>query len=381
MPVPLLAAALAAVLTLSACGGGDPAPEPSQDTTSPGSSYPYVKRPSGLFWDSGVFGHDVEKVNDFTKERGHAIDVLGVSPTRGSWSDTMSDWWLSDETIPKGFTGTLNVSLQLFPEDGSMKAAADGDYNGDFKKIGQMIAKKYPTAYVRPGWEFNIPNWKWKATPENVDEFKEAFRQASKSLKEGGPKLRIVWNPNEGKGGSLPDASTAWPGDDVVDIVGLDAYDWSPPYDEKGWQEHRTKDQGWDYWGNFARQHGKKFALPEWGVIPGGDDSGGDNPSYINYVMQWMVDNRDIMAFETYFDETDDYCKCALSQNPKAKAAYLDWMPRITQQVPAGASTSATAAPAASGTTRARVGTATPSRPATSAKPRSRATKTDTPES
>lgn len=323
---------VAALMVLAACSGEpeeEPTPAPSP---TPTREYPYVERPSGLFWDSGVFGHDTELTRNFAEMRGHDLDVLGVSPTRGTWQNTYSDWWLTDETIPRGFKGTLNVSVQLFPENGSMEAAARGDYNRNFERLGRMIAREYPDSYVRPGWEFNIENWAWRATPENVETFKEAFRQASISLKKGGPKLRIVWNPNEGKGNSLPDATTAWPGDDVVDIVGLDAYDWSPPYDEKGWQEHRTKDQGWDFWAKWARDHGKMFALPEWGVIAGSDQSGGDNPKYIDYVMQWMVDNRDIMAFETYFEEPADYCKCALTtMNPMARQAYQNWMPKITQ--------------------------------------------------
>lgn len=177
--------------------------------------------------------------------------------------------------------------------------------------------------------EMNIHNWDWAANPDNVEQYKEAFRRASVNLKRGGPKLRIVFNPNEGRGDTLPDATMAWPGDEYVDIVGIDAYDWHPPYDEKGWEEHRTKNQGWDFWADFARQHGKKFAVPEWGVIPGSEASGGDNPAYIDYVYAWMLKNADIMAFESYFDEPADYCKCALSLNPNAKAAYQKWMDKL----------------------------------------------------
>ena len=339
-----LAALLAAVLVLGSCSfGGDPEPEPNPVTTT----YPYVERPSNLIWESGVFGHDLTVTEAFEDMRGRKLDVLGVSPTRGTWDDTFSDWWLGADTIPADFEGTLNVSVHLFPEDGSLEAAANGEYDEEFARLGTMIAEKYPDAYVRPGWEFNIVNWPWRATNENVETWKEAFRRASIALKQGGPDLRIVWNPNEGKGNSLEDATLAWPGDDVVDIVGLDAYDWNPPYDEKGWETHKTKHQGWDFWGNFTREHGKKFALPEWGVIPGGENSGGDNPAYINYVMQWMVDNYDIMTFETYFEEPDDYCQCAIaSMNPNARGAYLEWMDKLTQ-VPPSERNNAAVGPAA----------------------------------
>ncbi len=316
----------------AACSTGpEPTPTPTETstrTTATPTPAP-AGRPSGLIWDSGSNGHKADQNSAFAESRGKPLDVIGVAPTRDSWKDVLGDWWLSSDTIPKDFKGTLNVAAPLIPDDGNLAAAARGEYDRYWRQLGSMIAKKYPTAYVRPGWEMNIHNWAWSANPDNVEEYKEAFRRASKELKKSGPNLRIVWNVNEGEGDTLPDARMAYPGDDVVDIIGLDAYDWSPPYDAKGWQKHRDKDQGWDFWGDFAREHGKKFAFPEWGVIAGNENSGGDNPAFIDYAYGWMRENADIMAFETYFDEDDDYCLCALTVNPKSKAAYNAWMPRL----------------------------------------------------
>lgn len=326
------ATSMALLFGAAACTTPSPEPTPTGPTATPTPTrppIPYVARPSGLIWDSGSNGHDDQQNAAFAHMRGRPLDVLGVAPTRDSWDQLLDDWWLSGDTIPANFKGTLNVAVPLFPKDGSMGAAARGDYDEQWQILGRMIAKRYPTAYVRPGWEMNIHNWDWSANPDNVEQFKEAFRRASVALKKAGPKLRIVWNVNEGKGDSLPDATMAWPGDQYVDIVGMDAYDWHPPYDEKGWEEHRTKNQGWDFWGNFARQKGKKFAFPEWGVIAGNENSGGDNPKFIDYAYTWMEQNADIMAFETYFDEKADYCKCALSVNPASRAAYQQWMKKL----------------------------------------------------
>lgn len=331
----LAAAGLSMALLFGASACTTPSPEPTPTATTATQTRPpieYVQRPSGMIWDSGSNGHEVQQNRDFAQMRGRPLDVLGVAPTRDTWDTLLGDWWLSDDTIPADFRGTLNVALPLFPKDGSMEAAANGEYDEQWRRMGRLIAAKYPTAYVRPGWEMNIHNWDWSATPENVEQYKEGFRRAAKALKEGGPKLRIVWNVNEGKGNSLRDATLAWPGDEHVDIVGLDAYDWHPPYDEKGWEQHRTKEFGWDYWGDFARRHGKKFALPEWGVIAGNENSGGDNPKFIHYAYEWMERNADIMAFETYFDEPAEYCKCALSINPNARAAYQEWMDKLTYE-------------------------------------------------
>lgn len=314
--------ALAGLLGACATPVTPPEPTPSSTTTPPPDGPPGHGEVSGLKWDSGVFTHDSAYSKAFAQMRGAPLDVLGVAPTRDSWAQLHGTWWLKPSTIPEGFEGTLNVAAPLFPEDGSMEKAAAGDYNDEWTELGRLIAQRYPDSYVRPGWEMNIKNWDWAATPENVEQYKQAFRHAAISLREGGPDLRIVFNVNEGKGNSLSDASLAYPGDDVVDIIGLDAYDWHPPYNEATWLKHKTQPGGWDYWGQFARDHGKMFAVPEWGVIAGSPDSGGDNPAYMTAVMGWMRDNADIMAFDSYFDERDKYCRCSLSQNPKAREAY-----------------------------------------------------------
>ncbi|WP_312717580.1 glycosyl hydrolase [Mobilicoccus sp.] len=329
----IAACAAAAMLLLAGCADDeDSTPAPSGPQATQTSRAPFTPPPgtpkrgtqSGLAWDSGVFHNEAHLTQEFAHLRGRPVDVIGIAPTRDTWKDLLDSWWLTDNTIPPGYRGTLNVALPLFPEDGSMERAASGADDAKWEQMGRLIASKYPTAYVRPGWEMNIENWPWRVTEDNVEQYKTAFRHASTALKKGGPQLRIVFNPNEGKGNSLADATKAYPGDDVVDIIGIDAYDWSPPYDdERAWHKHRTQPGGWDFWGDFARSRGKMFAVPEWGVIAGSPDSGGDNPEFINRVMGWMNENADIMAFDTYFDEREDYCRCSLVQNPQARQAYL----------------------------------------------------------
>lgn len=341
LPARLIAALLATVLTVLLAGVAltsaralDAEPDAAPGARESNARSERSVRASGLAWHSGVFSHDAQQTTQFAQARGRPVDVLAVFPTRDSWATILQDWWMSPTAVPEGFTGTLAVGVPLFPGDGSLAAAASGADDARWEELGRLIASRYPDAWVRPGWEMNIPNWPWAATPENVSEYKAAFRRAATALRRGGPGLRIVFNPNEGRGASLPDARLAYPGDDVVDVIGIDAYDWYPAYDSGGWEEHRTKDQGWDFWANFARARGKKFAVPEWGVMTGSDASGGDNPTYIRSVLEWMGDNADIMAFDAYFEETQDYCRCALSLNPKAAAEYAAVLPQVAERAP-----------------------------------------------
>ncbi len=320
-PSAVVAAVVAVVAVLVLASGAAIAP-PARAVESTGSGAAGQAAPSGLAWHSGVFSHDAQQTVEFERARGREVDVLAVFPTRDSWETILQDWWMSPTAVPQGFRGTLAVGVPLFPGGGSLEQTASGADDARWEELGRLIASRYPDAWVRPGWEMNIPNWPWAATPDNVETYRAAFRTAVTALRRGGPGLRIVFNPNEGRGGSLPDATQAYPGDDVVDVVGIDAYDWYPAYQGDGWPEHRTKDQGWDFWADFARSRGKKFAVPEWGVMTGSDASGGDNPDYIASVMAWMGEHADLMAFDAYFEETQSYCQCALSQNPRAAAAY-----------------------------------------------------------
>lgn len=306
-----------------------PVASPRAGAEAAGRAAAPARRASGLPWSSGVFSHDAARTVEFAARRGRPVDVLAVFPTRDTWESVLEPWWMSPSAVPEGFAGTLNVGVPLFPASGSLAAAARGEDVERWRELGALIAARYPDAYVRPGWEMNIPNWAWSANPGNVEDYKRAFRHAATGLRAGGPNLRIVFNPNEGTGGSLPDATLAYPGDEYVDDIGLDAYDWDPGYTAAGWEQHRTQPGGWDFWVGFAREHGKTFSVPEWGVIPGSDTSGGDNPDYITAVLTWMGANADVMSFDTYFEETADYCRCALSLNPRAARAYTDMIARL----------------------------------------------------
>lgn len=292
---------------------------------------------SGLPWRSGVFGHSLERTVRFQEVTGRPIDVIGVAPSRGSWESIMDGWWL--ERAPEGFRGTLDVAVPLWQEDGDLATAAAGGYNAQWVRLGRAISQRYPGSTVRIGWEFNLRGWSHHADEGNVQQWKQAFRHASAALKQGGPSLLVTWNPNKGRGESLPDAALAWPGDDVVDIVGLDAYDWWPAYSPSTWPEHRDADQGWAFWVDFARSHGTKFSVPEWGLAPGNDHGGGDNPYYVQTVMDYLASEHakdGIVHSVLYFDETEPYIANSIAdgQVPQAGAAYREAMDKIAGATP-----------------------------------------------
>ncbi len=335
-------AVISAIVVARVFTPGETAPAPAATSAPTSTSAPAptaapapvtpagTTRPSGLLFDSGVFPmHKATVATEIDRQRGRASDVIAVFPTRDSWNSIMSTWWMDSTRIPAGFTGTLNVGMPMWPKNGNLSTAARGGYNEQWKQFARVLAARYPTAYVRPGWEMNLPGWYYAATPATRDQWISAFRHAVTSMRSVAPGLRIVWNPNEGAGQTgTKDAAMFWPGDGYVDIVGIDAYDWWPGYTSAAnIAKHRDGEYGWNHWLNFAKSKGKKFALPEWGVAPANAASGGDNPQYIRFVYDWLKQNQEWIAFETYFQESASYIRSDLfTSSPKASAEYKRWM-------------------------------------------------------
>lgn len=297
-------------------GDRSPAPplSPSQDLTvrpAPAPSAGVVREPaSGLPWKSGVFGNHTEHVVRYQAQTGRAVDIIGVFPQRDSWDTIFQDWWL--RTAPPGFAGTLDVAVPLWPENGTLAAAAGGEYDEKWVRLGRMIENTYPGSSVRIGWEMNLGSWHYAATEDTAQEWVTAFQRASTHLKKGGPSLQVVWGPNAGVNDALADATRAWPGDAFVDIVGLSDYDWWPAITSaQTAQEVFTGPQELKWWIAFAAEHGKPFALNEYGPAPGNPNAGGDNPVYIEQIMKVLreteaTDPGRIHAV-VYFDEDEAF--------------------------------------------------------------------------
>ena len=216
------------------------------------------------------------------------------------------------------------------PQDGdgakqavSFEAGARGDYNAHFKTLAQNLVRYgLGDSVLRLGWEFNGGWYTWRAS-DNPQGFADYWKQVVQTMRgvEGAEKLQFCWNPAIGWL-QFP-AEQAWPGDDYVDIVGLDVYDdsWLPdtypfPKDATPAQIEERRHATWDkaiwngnhglkFWRDFALEHKKPFALPEWGVDKrGGEDEHGglDNPYFVEQMHAFIADPANKVYFHCYFD-------------------------------------------------------------------------------
>ncbi len=97
------------------------------------------------------------------------------------------------------------------------------EWMGSLAKHLRRLQEQGVTVFIRPLHEMN-GGWFWYGK-RNPEEFKKLFRMTIKFLTEeqGLHNLIVVYAPNKGKG-----VADYYPGDDVVDVVGVDSYQEQP---------------------------------------------------------------------------------------------------------------------------------------------------------
>jgi hypothetical protein len=256
---------------------------------------------------------------------------------RSSYQVMASNSWAI--TTWNGFQGKLNVGLPMITDDGqgSFATIAAGNHDAAWRGVAtNLVANGRGDSVVRIGWESNLRDWRWQATAANAAQYKAAFRHIVQVMRATAPGLKFEFGVAcgsglSGSGDRLAPLTAVYPGDDVVDLVGCDIYDW--------WNTHATNDAqfasnvarnsagpGVQDVADFARAHGKGASYGEWGLAKNqnGNNGGGDNAFFVDAMYRFFTANRDVVVFENYFDEPDPYIGNSIQtgQNPNAGARY-----------------------------------------------------------
>ena len=202
-------------------------------------------------------------------------------------------------------------------QDRSLANVAAGQYDVVFTNIAKNIASSYPNAIIRIGWEFNADWYAWSAAGRTQD-YINAFRRVSNIFKSVSPTFTIDWCPVNGFSANAS-AEQAYPGDDVVDVIGLDLYNdyrWGDYKTDpvKRWEWLKTFSHGLVWQQAFSTAHGKPMSLPEWGVNR-------DDPYFIEQMYNWITTHD--YAYVAYWNSNSAFAG-ALSNNqyPNAAAKY-----------------------------------------------------------
>ena len=252
---------------------------------------------AGAFVDWGPIGRErlLQSWEKWLKQP--PSSVLGVDfYGQTTWDDFHKLDWLPG--LWKKLNPSRNVvwSVPLTITGTPLADVASGLYDREFEAAARAISEAQPRAIIRLGWEMNLSQMGWFAKDHETD-YIAAFRRVVGIFRRHSSEFKYDWCP--GWGTQETPADLAYPGDDVVDYIGLDVYDFkyegSP---EERWNNFFLKAPfGLEWHRDFALRHGKRMSYPEWGV-----GQFGDNPYFVQQMHDWLVKNRDNIAYAAYFN-------------------------------------------------------------------------------
>ncbi|HEX6245759.1 MAG TPA: glycosyl hydrolase, partial [Polyangiales bacterium] len=266
----------------------------------------------------GVYcGNSVDGVRQFETWLGRPVDgILGYTGN-ASWADyDGSVGWAAG--VWAAIDRRVFWSVPLIVNGASLAQAGSGAYDEHYRKAAQTLASwrpHEPKLYVRTGWEFNGNWFPWNAQGAKAADFKAAFRRFVSVFRSVSDRFLFEWNVNIGDVGMDPES--AYPGDDVVDIVGMDFY-WQthlPTNPQQAWSQIVNQKWGLKWHQDFAKAHGKRTAYSEWGVRY--DNAG----YYVEQAKLWFEQHQ--VVYQTYWNADNDYPgKLSSGQYPATGAAY-----------------------------------------------------------
>jgi hypothetical protein len=319
----------------------DGCPDDVADGAAPDADVPeeaaHFDSDAGLVWVSGGSGLAIGN-GTFASWRGSPLSIAGT--------------WNADSRAHVETQPTLSGEFQSWEHDidiglgayqsGSWSQAAlgadDATWTTAIQAIAQARAGKNGTVYLRLAEEMNCSWYVWGVTPADSTNFKTAWVRFYQIARQNLPTAKVVFGPFKDTCAGNASVLDLWPGDDYVDVLGVDGWDMWPNYvSQNVWDAYYMltnpdgSPRGLGTWLAFAKQHGKPMAVPEWGLNWTGGDSPGpeDDPFYIQKMNEFFRANAGTgpgqLLYEIYFNGSTFGLNSQLypvNTNPNASAQY-----------------------------------------------------------
>jgi len=267
---------------------------------------------------SAYSANDPKLIQQFEKWLGCPVPHLMVFTDQASWEGIGWPQWFIDQF--RALDRPVLWSVAMIPKHASLKDSATGAYNRYYVSAAQALAKTKPwpdgTIRVRLGWELN-GNWFPWAARGKEKEFVATFRHIVNSFRSVSDKFRFEWNINYGES---MDPLKAYPGDDYVDIIGMDFYwkhEYLPSDPVKAFEAIRDNRYGLRFIEDFAAKRGKPTAYSEWGIQ-------GDNAApFLRMLRDWISQHN--VLYTNYWNHDADYAGLLSSSRwPASEAAFRE---------------------------------------------------------
>ncbi|KAF2780022.1 glycosyl hydrolase [Streptomyces sp. OM5714] len=333
-PAHAAAVAVIAAAAFLAAGPGaaagepaEPAPEPAAPAPEPGPEAapepgPEAAPAFGAYLDYGPRG--VARMAALSHWLGGAELRVGHTYLPGDrWSNIEGapgflDVWADWRTRKADRMLVLNVPMMERNEEHVdddevrelLRQGAAGRFDHHFRALAErLVALKVPDTVLVLGWEMNGTTYTHRCGPD-PEAWKTYWKRIVTTMRAvPGQKFRFDFAPSRGRD-AVP-WTQCYPGDDTVDIIGMDSYD-----QPRGmtFDEQVKEPYGLQAHVDFAKAHGKPVSYPEWGLF-----RNGDNAAYMRGMLAWMDEHKPV------YNTVTDYCPHGVWQcddNPRSTAVY-----------------------------------------------------------
>lgn len=196
----------------------------------------------GGFWDNDKKQLHTEKLTEFEKTIGKKVAI--ASFYRG-WAEIEDPKLIDDlkEISSNGWTPMLSANPYFFDDcihktDSLYKTIASGDCDNVLKSISRNFKSYGNTIFFRFAWEANIVDVDWgvQRVGSTPQDFVNAWRHFYEIMQDEQVN-NVVWVLafNTNKHDSIA-YDQLYPGDEYVDWLGIDGYNWGETQSWSGWQ-------------------------------------------------------------------------------------------------------------------------------------------------
>ncbi|WUM76842.1 glycosyl hydrolase [Streptomyces sp. NBC_00328] len=243
----------------------------------------------------------------------------------------------------------LNVPMMERNEEGLsdgqvrrlLREAETGAFDHHFRALAERLVElKVPDTVIVLGWEMNGITYSHRCGPD-PEAWKTYWNRIVTAMRSvPGQRFRFDFAPNRGQD-AIP-WTECYPGDDTVDIIGMDAYDQpsGASFDEQVKEPYGLQEQV-----DFAKAHGKSISYPEWGLY-----RNGDNVTYMKDMLAWIDEHKPL------YNTLTDYCPHGVWQcqdNPSAAEVFRAAMSTLDDPLPTAPAATPTSDPASTPTSAA----------------------------
>jgi hypothetical protein len=258
-------------------------------------------------------------LNSFRQLTGQQVNcVLLYNDTNTNWSEWAKPWftdspggdtdwrqWLSADRSARRVVLSQEMVPDRVPSDWREIGAAGG-YDGYARRLAaNLVAAGMGNAVIRLGHEMN-GTWYHDALgndPSRYGDWTAYWARIVTAMRSvPGARFLFDWNVNAAYR-NIP-LDDYYPGDNVVDVIGVDVYDSGVPGNPRDpavrWARLDHEPVGLAQIVAFARRHGKPLSVPEWGVVSASGGGLGDDPAYVTGLADTIKDNN--VVYQAYFD-------------------------------------------------------------------------------